>query len=331
LQPKTYLKTFDSHHAMTDDLKHTAKHEDAYLSISTILDSIDAVVYVSDMETYELIFINQYGLAEWGEPQGRPCWQVLQSGQMGPCDFCTNKLLVDQHGNPTGVHVWDFKNTVNDRWYQCRDQAIPWPDGRLVRLEIATDITDRIRIEHEIKAAKELAEELAHTDDLTGIRNRRALFENSLQIINLAKRFNHEVSIIMLDIDHFKKVNDRFGHPVGDQVLQELTQAIQNCIREVDIFGRLGGEEFALVLPETGEVEAVEVAEKIRTTLANTIYDGGHTPFSITCSFGIATYAKGNGTFEEILAQADLALYQAKENGRNRVERYSQISTPDNP
>lgn len=316
---------------MTDSLKQASDDEDAYQSISTILNSLDAVVYVSDLDTYEMIFMNQYGLERWGAPEGRPCWQVLQANQSGPCEFCTNESLIDDNGNPTGVYVWDFQNTVNGHWYECRDQAIRWIDGRLVRMEIATDITDRIRIENEVKAAKEIAEELARTDELTGIKNRRSFFEDSLQVINLAKRFDHAVSVIMLDIDHFKQVNDQYGHSTGDEVLKEFTQAIQGRIREVDIFGRLGGEEFALVLPETTEAAAAEVSGELKAAIVNTVYDSGIKRFSISCSFGVASYDKEHGTFDDMLAHADKALYHAKQNGRNRVERYSQIKNTGNP
>ncbi|MGV8122249.1 MAG: PAS domain-containing sensor histidine kinase [Candidatus Xenobiia bacterium LiM19] len=116
-----------------------------------VLDSMDALAYVADMETYEVLFFNQYGKNQWGDITGQICWQKLQGNQQGPCSFCTNKKLIDDEGHSTGVLVWEFQNTVNGRWYQCRDVAIPWVDGRLVRLEIASDITD-------LKSAMEQAE-----------------------------------------------------------------------------------------------------------------------------------------------------------------------------
>jgi len=129
----------------------------AYRSVATVLDSLDALVYVADMQTYELLFFNHFGREIWGDPAGRTCWKVLQSGQTGPCTFCTNDRLLNDQGQPAGVHVWEFQNTVNQRWYQCRDEAIRWIDGRLVRMEIATDITERKAAEDTIQAAKEAA------------------------------------------------------------------------------------------------------------------------------------------------------------------------------
>ncbi len=110
-----------------------------------IMDSLDSLVYISDMDTYELLFINKYGRDLWGDVTGKLCWRTLQCNRTGPCDFCTNDKLLDAQGSPAGVHVWEYKNTVTNKWYECRDQAIKWTDGRLVRLEIATDITERNR------------------------------------------------------------------------------------------------------------------------------------------------------------------------------------------
>ena len=121
----------------------------AHERFKTLVDSLDALVYVADLATYELLFVNKYGRDIWGEIAGRICWQSLQTGQAGPCTFCSNDRLLDGEGRPTGVYVWEFQNTVNNEWYECRDQAIEWTDGRYVRMEIATNITARKRAEQE--------------------------------------------------------------------------------------------------------------------------------------------------------------------------------------
>jgi PAS domain S-box-containing protein len=122
----------------------------------TVMDSIDALVYVSDMQTYELLFLNKYGKDIWGEIEGKVCWQEIQSGQNGPCQFCTNDRLLDKDGTPNGIYQWEFQNTVNGRWYDCRDSAIRWLDGRIVRLEIATDITGRKQVEEALRESRQL-------------------------------------------------------------------------------------------------------------------------------------------------------------------------------
>lgn len=132
-----------------------AEKNAAFARFRTLVDSLDALVYVADMQTYELLFVNQYGREAWGDIVGRICWQALQKGQDGPCPFCTNDKLLDDSGRPTGTHVWEFQNTVTNRWYECRDQAIPWTDGRIVRMEIALDITPRKEAENSLAAEKE--------------------------------------------------------------------------------------------------------------------------------------------------------------------------------
>ncbi len=112
-------------------------------SLLTILDSLDAIVYVADMQSRELLYINTYAKNLFGDITGTICWQTLQSGQTGPCEFCTNDKLLDSEGKPCGSCVWEFQNTVTGKWFHIRDKAIEWVDGRLVRLEIASDITER--------------------------------------------------------------------------------------------------------------------------------------------------------------------------------------------
>lgn len=141
------------------DDKENIYAEESYRSIATILNSLDALVYVADMQTYELLFVNEYGRSIWGDIQGKTCWKSLQTDQDGPCPFCTNDLLLDESGMPAGVYVWEFQNTVNKHWYQCRDQAIRWTDGRIVRLEIATDITKYKRAQED---AQNYQRDMAH-------------------------------------------------------------------------------------------------------------------------------------------------------------------------
>ncbi len=117
----------------------------------TVLDSLEAIVYVADMNTYELLFANKYTRKIFGDIEGKICWQTLQTEQSGPCQFCSNDKLLSPGGEPTGVYRWEFQNTVNGNWYYILDRAIQWVDGRLVRMEIATDITDRKRSENQIK------------------------------------------------------------------------------------------------------------------------------------------------------------------------------------
>ena len=124
---------------------------------SAVMNSMESIIYVADMDTYELLFINEYTRNIFGNAEGLICWQSIQNGQKEPCPFCTNRYLL-KDGIPTGIHTWEFQNSITGNWYHIQDQAVRWIDGRLVRLEIATDITDMKRAEKKLEEAKEGAE-----------------------------------------------------------------------------------------------------------------------------------------------------------------------------
>lgn len=125
---------------------------------ATVVDSLDDLVYVADMQTHELLFMNRAGREVFGDGIGKPCWSVLQKAQDGPCPFCTNDKLLDSNGSPKGVYTWDFRNTITNEWYTCRDRAIHWTDGRIVRLETATNITELKSTQRALEQAKNAAE-----------------------------------------------------------------------------------------------------------------------------------------------------------------------------
>lgn len=158
-------------------------------------------------------------------------------------------------------------------------------------------------------------ESIASLDSLTGAWNRRS-FERSADLeINRARRYQYSLSLMMIDIDHFKKVNDRFGHPVGDTVLIRLVELLQHACRETDFLARLGGEEFVMVVPHAGAPEAVALAERIRQRVSS--HDFPQVG-SVTVSIGVAEYNPGE-SLECVVGRADKALYAAKASGRNRV------------
>ena len=304
--------------------QHSGDVEYQLKCISTILDGLDALVYVADMQTYELIFFNQYGIEQWGKPEGKPCYKVLQQDQSTPCDFCTNNKLVDKQGNPTGVYVWEFQNTVNGRWYQCRDQAIPWVDGRLVRMEIATDITERKLMELELRRLNELANKNARTDPLLNCLNRRAFFETGKAMFAHCERQNNSLAIVMMDVDRFKTINDTYGHAFGDDVLIKMVDVIQDSVREEDIFARYGGEEFVLLLPDTSEKEALMLLERLHINLRKVYFSCDVKNVRVTMSFGLTSYRKGS-SLDSLLKESDTALYQAKADGRDCIRVYTPV------
>jgi diguanylate cyclase (GGDEF)-like protein len=171
----------------------------------------------------------------------------------------------------------------------------------------------------ELQRAKHDLWVLSRTDPLTGVFNRRAILSQLGSELDRTRRSGKQVSIGLLDIDHFKEVNDRFGHIAGDEVLRVCVKRIEGATRSYDFLGRMGGEEFLLVFPETNGVEALTVCNRIREAVAEEPVTLQGATISITVSQGLVT-SSGQETVDDLIEKADRAMYRAKEKGRNRAE-----------
>ncbi|MBD2256480.1 PleD family two-component system response regulator [Pseudanabaena sp. FACHB-2040] len=186
--------------------------------------------------------------------------------------------------------------------------------------ELLARVKTHLMLKHtfsELRTALVEMERLAKTDGLTGLLNRRYLFEAATQELSRAQRYGRAFSVLMVDIDHFKRINDTYGHPVGDVVIQTVASVLTEALREVDLIGRYGGEEFSIILPETPLQKATEVAERIREMINSLPIPAGSENLHITVSTGISGCEGGVQSIDEIFHQADKALYQAKSAGRN--------------
>lgn len=188
------------------------------------------------------------------------------------------------------------------------------------------ELLARVRIHLELKhtqdqlrrCLKEL-EKLAITDSLTQIGNRRHILGLAQQEFNRAFRYHRVFSLLIFDIDYFKQVNDTYGHSVGDQVLKTISKTVLYSLRKVDYFGRWGGEEFLVILPEIEGKRAIHVAERLRECIAQTVIHIKEQSLQVTVSVGVASYQLEDQTIDGILQRADQALYHAKNQGRNQV------------
>ncbi len=181
-------------------------------------------------------------------------------------------------------------------------------------LGVIQDITERKQLQRKL-------EEQANTDFLTGCDSRRHFLEHAEDELLRIRRYGGEMSILMLDLDHFKNINDRYGHHMGDMVLKKMVQICQGLLREVDVMGRIGGEEFAIMLPETGSTRALEVANRLCQAVATAeiSQEDSSSPLQFTTSIGVASLAEDDPHIDELLNRADSALYKAKHAGRNRA------------
>ncbi len=183
-------------------------------------------------------------------------------------------------------------------------------------LAVKEDITERKRLQEELELQ-------ATVDELTGVSNRRNFLKQAMSELKRAIRLKRPLAIVLIDIDYFKNINDHYGHAAGDLALIEFVKICQSNIREIDLFARIGGDEFALLLPESGCELAYTVTERIRRAVCTQAIDLNGSPVTITISSGIAVLTDEEETFDSLLSQADQALYAAKEAGRNQVVCHS--------
>jgi diguanylate cyclase (GGDEF)-like protein/PAS domain S-box-containing protein len=182
-------------------------------------------------------------------------------------------------------------------------------------VHVARDITERKIFEDKLR-------KLAITDSLTDIWNRRQFMQLAQRELERAKRYGGQLAVLMMDLDRFKVINDAYGHDVGDEALKKVAEIGRTSLRQVDIFARYGGEEFVAVLPETGLEQAIQVAERLRTDVAETLLTADGRPVRTTLSIGVTVAGTKVTDLTTLLKNADQAMYKAKQNGRNRVEVY---------
>ncbi len=283
--------------------------------LDTVLSNIDACVYMKDRD-HRYLYVNNRTAEQYGRPiegivgrlegevlppeQARLFWdldeQVFASGKRQSGE----ETLVAPDGQTR--HFWSIKVPL---------QQEGQPDALI---GFSSDIT-------ELHLLKEELRRQANTDQLTGISNRRHFLEAAGTELARSRRYGHALSVLLFDLDHFKEINDRHGHQAGDRVLMESARHSQALIRDSDLIGRMGGEEFAVLLPETGHGDAAALAQRLCAALRGLQLRGDwNGTITATASVGVAQLQATDSTIESLLARADRAMYLAKQGGRDRVE-----------
>jgi diguanylate cyclase (GGDEF)-like protein/PAS domain S-box-containing protein len=226
------------------------------------------------------------------------CMQQALSGKIMRCDYEKRYLRKD------GSEMWANVTVALVRGASGKPRYF---------IYAVEDISERKQMEQELRR-------LATTDPLTGVFNRRHFLDLGEKELSRACRYGRELSVLLMDIDHFKCINDTYGHAVGDETIKTLTHICLKNLRKNDFFGRLGGEEFAVVLPETGADVAIALAERLRQKLSEARVSTDKKPIGFTVSIGVTTFNEEDRTIEAMMLRADAALYRAKNRGRNRVD-----------
>lgn len=190
------------------------------------------------------------------------------------------------------------------------------PGELLARIKVQLKIKS---LQDQLKKSNEMLLELSHTDPLTGLHNRRQMMKILEKEMARSNRTGDTLSLILIDVDNFKKINDVYGHQKGDQVLKKLAEIFRKHLRPYDSVARFGGEEFTLILPSTDSREAFRIADRVRQEVAQMV-DGDHEGLKVTISLGVTSHSKELAqSCDEFIRKADYSLYQAKHEGRNRV------------
>lgn len=315
--------------------KEIKKEIKEFLNVNVIDTTSLFGVYMVDINTHEIEYVNQSTKNIMADLNGKYCWEAMY-GLDSPCSWCTIPQLTNKDKKSNGQStIGELFNEVNDKWYQIQEQVIDINDDITIKNAFMIDISQQKEAQSElIKSTVELSlqrtqlkkleielRELSNRDPLTNLYNRRYLGDISQDLLQLSKRNNTELSVLMIDIDKFKNINDTYGHDIGDEVIKLLANKLLNYVRESDVVARLGGEEFAIIFPNTNVLDSENKAEEIRKEIELLTIEGQDTsPISFTVSIGISSFNKDvDVDFDSILKKSDEALYEAKENGRNRV------------
>ena len=349
----------DHGHYVHDEQGNILYHEGMLRDV-TARRHADEIIRESEGRLAAVMEGSQLGYSDWNIQTGEIRRNERWAGMLGytldeieityqqwvdlihPDERAAATRAVEDHLNgKTPMHRDEYRMRSKDgsyRWILDQGKIVEYDtQGNPLRMTSThTDVTARKQAETELRQAKEDLEfahrelgkafererQLARIDMLTGINNRRYLFELAAYEFNVATRYGTPLSVLMFDIDDFKMINDRFGHAVGDQTLQHLTQVVRAQLRSVDVFGRYGGDEFIILLPRTTAQEAEQLGKRIHTSIAAAPVQTNKTPLTLTISLGIAQTthdAAHPDAMDELLLRADQALYAAKQAGRNRT------------
>lgn len=297
-----------------------------------LLDVIPFAAYAVDIDTYEVVYANKMMSENMYAPREEFCWKKI-FGQEEVCSWCTISTLKQrQRVYKSEKLISNFFDEVTDSWLQIYDELVRWPDGRTVKYAIAVDITEQKEIQasminahtklaiqsKRLQEANDKLEFLAKKDFLTKINNRGNFFTLGYALWQKALDDGYEIYVAMLDLDKFKNLNDAYGHKVGDEVLVSFANVISKMIHQDDIFGRLGGEEFAIITVSNSEDNVTKKIEEIRSAVENIVLLDSK-DIRVTVSIGIAK-KEPDDTLDITLDRADQQLYKAKSEGRNRVK-----------
>lgn len=301
---------------VTEERRLEKKLRDNERQLTTILDNMKAHVYIKDTShtyTYVNADMCTYLGKTFDEIVGKKDEEIFGK-KVAKRFHKIDEQVFNYRENCTSVEKSRHYRTGKTRYFlSVKAPLINDLGNAHALIGISTDVTEQQRLEKELR-------KMASTDVLTGTNNRRHFLELCEREMKRAQRYKNKLSLIMLDMDHFKHINDTFGHAVGDDAIRAMTRLCRDSLRNTDVLGRIGGEEFAILLPETDVIGAWQIAQRIRKNTEEFSFDTGDgTMERFTASFGLTGLLAEDKHPDDLLKRADIALYDAKTQGRNRV------------
>lgn len=309
---------------ITDRIRAEKAVRESENRLRVIMESVQAGIVIIDPDTHKIVEVNAVAASMIGAPReeivGSVCHRFICPAECGKCPITDLHKHVDKSERMLLTASGEERSIL-------KSVTTVMLGGKQRLLESCVDITDRKRMEGQLSESLgekdrlvQALNELANRDDLTGLYNHRAFHSLLADELSRSERFNRPVSLLMIDIDHFKRVNDVYGHLTGDTILYELGALLQTEARAIDRICRYGGEELTVILPEADSQAAFTMAERLRLVVENKVFDTtDDSRLHITISIGVATLPADADGMQSLISAADSAMYIAKKRGRNRV------------
>ena len=285
-----------------------------------IVDAANDIVIVTNADPIdppgpEIVYVNKAFTELTGYSPEEVIGKTPRLLQSSGTDADTKKTIKQalQNHQPVRVTIKNYSKSGRDYWLDVSILALRNEAGEVTHfVAIERDVTEQKELEHKL-------ETLSRTDPLTGLLNRRSLEDYLAKEYSRFTRHGTKFSALLLDVDHFKSINDQYGHSTGDRVLKMLADSCTGKLRRHDVMARYGGEEFCMILPYTDGEHAAVLADKLRTAIAAEALQAGDSAVRVTASIGVSEVQASDKTPGDILERADAALYEAKQSGRDRV------------
>ncbi|WP_259366936.1 MULTISPECIES: sensor domain-containing diguanylate cyclase [unclassified Colwellia] len=282
--------------------------------LATMLNNIDAHIYIKDCER-TFLYVNNRVAELFGDKAeniiGKKDTEILPK-DIAEHFYQSDKQVFEKNQKQVIEETTHSKDGNTSHYISTK---IPFnqPNKLPALIGFSSDVTELYKLKEEFK-------KLANTDPLTNLYNRRLFTEQAEKEYHRAKRYSLSLTVMTIDIDHFKNINDKFGHPAGDQVLIEVAKQLKANLRQIDILARIGGDEFFILLPETSATAGMKLAERLRSEQSNLkIIGDWQGEIKLSVSVGVSSFLSDDESFDTIFSRADKALYQAKNYSRNKV------------